>query len=263
MSATIHPTAVVDPKAELGSDVEIGPFCVVGPDVTLKDRVKLHAHVVIEGRTEVGEDCVFYPFAVIGGAPQDFKFKGGDVRLVIGDRNTFREHCTAHMGTEAGGGLTQLGHDGYFMVGAHIAHDCRVGNNVWFANNATLGGEVSVGDYCILGGLSAIHQRCRVGRYAFIGGGAAVTGEVIPYGMVDNLGWLAGLNLVGLKRRGFSRDLIHDLRAAYRMIFATEGKFTERVEDAARLFGERKEVMEIIDFIQSPSARPLCGPEQR
>ncbi|TGY87416.1 acyl-ACP--UDP-N-acetylglucosamine O-acyltransferase [Marinicauda algicola] len=263
MASKIHPTAIVDPEASIGEDVEIGPYCIVGAKVVIKARTRLISHVTIYGRTEIGEDCAIYPFVVLGSPPQDFKYKGGDVSLVIGPRNTLREHTTMHLGTESGRGVTRIGADGYYMVGSHVAHDCIVGDRVVFANNATLGGGVTLGDYVIMGGLAAIHQNCRVGRHAFVGAGSSVTGDVIPYGMVDNDGWLAGLNLVGLKRRGFSRDVIHDLRAAYRMIYATEGKFTERVEDAARLFGEREEVREVIAFIQTPAARPLCTPQMR
>lgn len=263
MSVKIHPSAIVDTNASIGENVEIGPYCIVGPNAVIKDRTRLVSHVTVHGRTEIGEDCAIYPFVVLGTPPQDFKYKGGDVTLVIGARNTLREHTTMHLGTEAGRGTTVVGADGYYMVGSHVAHDCIVGDKVVFANNATIGGGVVLGEFVILGGLAAIHQHCRVGRHAFIGASAFVSGDVIPYGMVDNQGWLAGLNLVGLKRRGFSRDLIHDLRAAYRMIYATEGKFTERVEDASRLFGEFAEVREMIDFIRAPAARPLCTPEPR
>lgn len=261
MSVDIHQSAVIHPKAELGANVKIGPFCHIGPNAVIKDGARLISHVSIQGRCEVGEDCVLHPFSALGEPAQDFKHKGGDVSLIVGPRNVIREHATMHMGTETGPGTTRVGEGGYFMVGSHVGHDCTVGDHVVFANNATLGGEVTVGDYVIMGGLAAIHQKCRVGRYAFIGGGAPVTGDVIPYGMVDNHGWLAGLNLVGLKRRGFARDLIHDLRAAYRLVFAAEGAFSERLEDASRLFSGRGEVMEIIDFIRAPAARPLCGPE--
>lgn len=262
MSTQIHPSAIVEPGAELGADVEIGPFCQVGAKVKIGDRTRLVSHVSVRNQTEIGADCVIHPFAALGSPPQDFKYKGGDVSLIIGERNTLREHVTMHLGTETARTTTRVGSGGYFMVGAHVGHDCIVGDNVVFANNATLGGEVVIGDYVIMGGLSAIHQKCRVGRYAFVGGGAPVTGDVIPYGMVDNHGYLAGLNLVGLKRRGFSRDLIHDLRAAYRLIFSAEGAFSERIEDAGRLFEARPEVMEVINFVKAPAARPLCGPEQ-
>jgi UDP-N-acetylglucosamine acyltransferase len=263
MTHTIHPTALVDDSAQLGDGVEIGPFCIVGPNVKIGDRTRLISHVTLSGQTALGADCVLHPFVSLGEPPQDFKFKGGDVRLIVGDRNILREQVTMHMGTETAKGVTEVGSDNFFMVGAHVAHDCKVGNHVVFANNATLGGDSTVADYVIMGGLSALHQQCRIGKYAFIGGGAPVTGDVIPYGMVDNLGALAGLNLVGLKRRGFARDAIHDLRAAYRLVFANEGAFNERIEDAARLFENRPEVMDIVEFIRTPAKRPLCSPEGR
>ncbi|MFW5660806.1 MAG: acyl-ACP--UDP-N-acetylglucosamine O-acyltransferase, partial [Oceanicaulis sp.] len=230
MMSDIHPTAIIDSSAVIGEGVEIGPYCVVGPKVTIGARTRLKSHVTVSGHTTIGEDCVLHPFVALGEPPQDFKYLGGDVRLQIGDRNVLREHVTMHLGTEAGAGITRIGSNGYFMVASHVAHDCVVGDHVVFANNATLGGGSTVGDYVTMGGLSALHQKCRIGKYAFIGGGAPVTGDVIPYGMADNNGWLAGLNLVGLKRRGFSRDTIHDLRAAYRLLFAEEGAFNERVE---------------------------------
>lgn len=259
--STIHPTAIVDPKAEIGEGAEIGPYCMVGPGVRIGARSRLISHVTVSGNTSLGEDCVAHPFVALGEPPQDFKYDGGDVSLVIGDKNIFREHVTMHMGTESGRGITSVGDGGFFMVGAHVAHDCQVGSHVVFANNATLGGGSTVSDYVIMGGLSALHQQCRIGKYAFIGGGAPVVGDVIPYGMADNEGHLAGLNLVGLKRRGFSRDTIHDLRAAYRLLFAAEGKFSERVDDTARLFENCAEVMDIIDFIRAPASRPLCFPD--
>ncbi|MGJ3233324.1 MAG: acyl-ACP--UDP-N-acetylglucosamine O-acyltransferase [Oceanicaulis sp.] len=262
MSA-IHATAIVDPSAQIGEGAEIGPYCVIGPHVEIGARTRLLSHVTIAGRTRIGADCTLHPFVALGEPPQDFKYRGGDVRLEIGDKNVLREHVTMHLGTEAGAGVTRVGSNCYFMVASHVAHDCVVGNNVVFANNATLGGGSMVGDFVTMGGLSALHQKCRIGKYAFVGGGAAVTGDLIPYGMADNHGWLAGLNLVGLKRRGFARETIHDLRAAYRLLFAEEGAFTERVEDTARLFETRTEVQDIIGFIRAPAARPLCFPAPR
>lgn len=259
----IHPTAIIDESAVIAEEAEIGPYCVIGPHVEIGARTRLLSHVTVSGRARIGADCVLHPFVALGEPPQDFKFRGGDVRLEIGDKNVLREHVTMHLGTEAGAGVTRVGSNGYFMVASHVAHDCVVGDGVVFANNATLGGGSTVGDFVTMGGLSALHQKCRIGKYAFIGGGAAVTGDVIPYGMADNHGWLAGLNLVGLKRRGLSRDTIHDLRAAYRLLFAEEGAFTERVEDTARLFETRSEVQDIIAFIRSPAARPLCFPSPR
>jgi len=260
MSSDIHPTAVIAEGAQIGEGVSIGPYCTIGPQVKLGDGVRLISHVTIEGRTEIGANCLIHPFVALGGPAQDFKFAGEDVRLIIGPDNVLREHVTMHLGTKARG-ETRVGRGGYFMVGAHVAHDCVVGDHVVFANNATLGGETTLGDYVIMGGLAAVHQKCRIGRYAFVGGVTAVTGDVIPYGMVDNHGYLAGLNLVGLKRRGFSREVIHDLRAAYRLMFSSEGAFSERLEDAGRIFSDRPEIVEIIDFIRAPSARPLCTPE--
>jgi len=261
MTAKIDPTAVVDPAAEIHDGVEIGPYCTVGPRVTLMPRVKLISHVTVSGRTSIGEDCVVHPFAALGFAPQDFKYKGEDTRLIIGRRNVMREHVTMHPGTGVGRGETRVGDDGYFMIGAHVAHDCILGDRVVFANNGTLGGYVQVGDFVMLGGLAAVHQYCRIGRHAFVAGGAILTHDVIPFGMVQgNIARLMGLNLVGLKRRGFSRRSIHDLRAAYRLLFAREGTFKERIEDARELFSDRPEVMEIVDFVSVDADRPLCLP---
>ena len=259
----IHPTAQVAPGAVLGEGVEIGPYCVLGPRVVLGDRVRLVSHVVIEGVTEIGEDSVVHAFAVLGGAPQHLAHKGEPTQLSVGARNQIREHVTMHTGTVLGGGVTRVGSDSLYMVASHVAHDCVVGNHVVFANNATLGGHVHMGDYVFMGGLSAVHQHSRVGRYAFIGGLAAVTREVIPFGSVrGNPAGLEGLNLVGLKRRGFSRETINDLRSAYRLLFAPEGTLQERIEDVARVFSASPEVAEIVDFIRDDANRPLCLPSQ-
>ena len=261
MSASVHPTALVDPKAELGGGVEIGPYCIGGPHVRLADGVRLSSHVNIEGHTEIGEGCDIHPFASLGGAPQHLAHKGEPTRLVVGARNSIREHVTMNTGTVGGGGVTRVGDDGLFMVGSHVAHDCVVGNHVVFANNATLGGHVHMGDYVFMGGLSAVHQHTRVGRQAFIGGLAAVTKDVIPFGSVWGVyAHLEGLNLVGLKRRGFGRDQIKDLRSAYRLLFGPEGTFQERLDDVARVFAENGDVREIVDFIRADASRPLCLP---
>ena len=264
MSAAIHPSAIIEDGAEIGADVSIGPYCVIGAQAKIGAGTKLHSQVTITGNTRLGEECVVHPFAVLGAPGQDFKHKDGDeVALEIGARNIIREHVTMHMGTRVGRGVTKVGDGGFFMVGSHIAHDCDVGSNVVFANNATLGGGSVLGDYVIMGGLSALHQQCRIGHYAFVGGGCAVVGDLIPYGMADNHGYLAGLNLVGLKRRGFPRDTIHDLRAAYRLLFAEEGAFAERIEDTARIFENSEEVQSIIRFLRAPAKRPLCFPQSR
>jgi UDP-N-acetylglucosamine acyltransferase len=257
----IHPTAIVAGSAALAEDVEVGPYCIIGDQVTIGARTQLKSHVVIDGVTEIGEDCVIHPFAHLGGPPQHTAHKGELTRLVIGDRNLIREQATMHCGTAAGRGVTTVGSDSIFYVGAHVAHDCIVGDNVTLINNATLGGHVVVQDFAIIGGLAAVHQFIRIGRYSFIGGCAAVTKDIIPYGSAwGNHAHLEGLNLVGLKRRGFSRDQIKELRAAYRMLFADEGTLQERVEDVARVFAGSEEVREVIEFIQADSSRPLCLP---
>ena len=258
---SVHPTALVAPGARLGVDVEVGPYCTVGPDVTLGDRVRLVSHVVVEGVTDVGEETLVHPFAVLGGAPQHLAHKGEPTRLTVGARNRIREHVTMHAGTVLGGGITRVGSDSLYMVASHVAHDCVVGDHVTFANNATLGGHVQVGDYVFMGGLSAVHQFTRIGRYAFAGGGAIVTKDVIPYGSVwGSQAVLGGLNLVGLKRRGFSRDAINELRAAYRLLFAPEGTFQERLDDLEHAHHHSPEVMEIVAFIRSDANRPICLP---
>lgn len=261
MTVTIHPSAIVDPAARLGEGVDIGPFCVVGPRVELGDRVRLVSHVVVEGITRIGAETVIYPFASIGHRPQDLKYRGEPSELVIGCRNQIRESVTMNPGTEGGGMLTTVGDDGLFMVGAHVAHDCHVGSHVIFANNATLGGHVTIGDYAILGGLSAVHQFVRIGPHAMIGGMSGVEQDVIPYGLVmGERARLAGLNLVGLERRGFEKDEVRDLRAAYRALFGTEGTLAERVDTVAQQFGERTLVGQVLTFIREKNARALCQP---
>ncbi|MGF1464269.1 MAG: acyl-ACP--UDP-N-acetylglucosamine O-acyltransferase [Maricaulaceae bacterium] len=256
----IHPSAVVDPAAEIGADTEIGPFCVIGPDVRIGAGSRLIAHVSIEGPSVVGEDAVIHPFAVIGGAPQDVRYHDECTELRIGPRAVIREHATVHRGTPGGRGVTVIGADCHLMVGAHVAHDARIGDHVTFVNNATIGGHVTIGDHVILGGLSAVHQHCRIGRHAFVAGMGVAVQDVIPFAMVARGGVLSGLNLVGLKRRGFSRNDIAELRGAYRMLFAREGTFKERLEDAARLYRDKPLVEEILAFAQAASARGVLGP---
>ena len=195
----IHPTAIVDPAASLGDDVAIGPYCIVGGDAVLGDRVRLHSHVVIGGKTDIGAQTEIFPFASIGLVPQDLKYSGEESTLVIGCRNRIREYATMNPGTADGGMVTRVGDDCLFMVSAHVAHDCIVGNNFILANNATLGGHVVVGDYAILGGLTAVHQFVRIGRHAIIGGMTGVENDVIPYGtVVGDRGQLTGLNIIGV-----------------------------------------------------------------
>ena len=262
MANIIHPTAIIDPAAQLGTDVQVGPYCVIGPRVALRDGVRLVSHVVIDGNTSVGAGTVVYPFASLGQPPQDLKFKGEDSRLEIGKNNQIREHVTMNPGTEGGGMITSVGDNCLFMMSSHVAHDCRVGNNVILANNATLAGHVTVGDFVIVVGLSAVHQFVRIGACAIIGGMSGVEKDVIPFGLVKGeRAHLAGLNMVGLERRGFGRDDVRSLRNAYGMLFAAQGTLAERLEETATQFKGQAHVEQVIDFIRGASDRPLCQPK--
>lgn len=263
MSVAIHPSAVVDPAARLGVGVDIGPFCAVGPNVELGDGVKLVSHVAVDGRTRIGARTVIFPFASIGHRPQDLKYRDEPSELIIGENNQIREHVTMNPGTEGGGMVTRVGDNGLFMMGAHVAHDCILGNYVILANNATLAGHVVVGDHAFFGGLSAVHQFVRIGAHAMIGGMSGVENDVIPYGLVmGERARLSGLNLVGLERRGFSKEDVRQLRAAYRQLFASEGTFADRLDEVERQFGERGLVADVLGFIRAKSSRPLCQPGQ-
>lgn len=259
--AAIHPTAIVGPNARIGKGVKIGPYCIVGDEVVLHDNVELLSHVSIDGNTELGAGTRVFPFASIGHQPQDLKYHGEKSRLVIGERCVIREAVTMNPGTEGGGLLTKVGNDCLFMANSHVAHDCVIGNNVVLANYVGIAGHSVIGDYVQFGGMCAVHQFVRIGAYAFIGAQSMIDSDVIPYGMaVGNRARLAGLNLVGLKRRGFDRDSIHTLRAAYRMVFASEGTLRERVEDAAQLFKSNALVQDVVAFITSASDRPIMLP---
>jgi UDP-N-acetylglucosamine acyltransferase len=259
--ANIHATAAVDPSAILGPKVEIGPFCVIGPDVELGEGVVVHSHVVITGRTQLGAGCKVFPFACLGTAPQDVKYSDEPSTLTIGAKTVIREHVTINPGTEGGGLVTRVGSHCLLMVGAHVAHDCQVGDHVILVNNATLAGHVAIGDHAILGGLCAVHQFVRIGAYGFVGGMSGVEKDVIPFGMVlGNRAYLSGLNIVGLKRHGFPRDQIHELRQAYRMLFSSEGTLMERLEDVENMFASNPLVRQITEFIKSHSDRSFCVP---
>jgi UDP-N-acetylglucosamine acyltransferase len=261
--ALIHPSAIVEPDARLSPDVRIGPYCIVGGEVELAEGVELLSHVVVAGRTRIGARTRIFPFAAIGHQPQDLKYKGEPSRLEVGSDNIIREHVTMHPGTAGGGLVTRVGDRCLFMVGTHVAHDCTVGSHVVMANNATLGGHVTVGDWAILGGLAAVHQFVRIGKHAIIGGLSGVENDVIPYGSVmGDRARLAGLNIVGLKRRGFDRDTLHDLRRAFRLLFADEGTMAERLADVAELFAANEPVMDIVRFIQAESERAICQPRR-
>ncbi len=258
----IHPTAIVERGAELGEDVVVGPYCTVGPEVVLGDRVRVISHAVVAGRTTVGPGTSIYPFASIGMPPQHLRYRGEPSTLQIGANNIIREHATMNPGTEVGGMTTRIGDNGLFMIGTHIAHDCTVGNNVVFANNATLGGHVTIGDFAIIGGFVGIHQYCRIGAHVIIGGGSMIDRDVIPYASaVGERARLAGLNIVGLQRRDFSRTDIHALRKAYRILFADQGTLSERLEQVARAYADNRAVMDVVTFVGADAERPLCQPK--
>jgi len=247
----IHPSAIVADGARLGRDVRIGPFCTVGPHVELGDGCELVSHAVIDGHTRIGARTRIFPFACIGHAPQDLRYKGEPTTLAIGADCIIREGVTMNPGTPNGTGKTIVGDRCFFLTQSHVAHDCRVGNSVVLTNNVMLAGHCKIGDFAIIGGGAGIHQFVRIGPHAFVGGLSGVENDVIPYGMVlGNRAYLAGLNIIGLRRRGFGRDQIHDLRRAYRLLFAQEGTLAERVEDVAEEFARHPTVHEILDFIR-------------
>lgn len=259
----IHPTAIIAPTAKVASSAIIGPYCVIDGEVSIGEGTQLMSHVAVSGRTTIGRNCKIFPFASLGHAPQDLKFKGEKSELTIGDNVMIREHVTMNPGTEGGGLKTSVGDNCLFMVGSHVAHDCKVGNNVILANNATLAGHVEVGEHAIIGGLAAIHQFVRIGRHAIIGGMSGVEHDVIPYGSVmGERASLAGLNLVGLKRRGFDRDTIHALRNAYKMLFEEDtGTLAERAGAMQKEYGSIEQVMEIVAFMNDKGSRSLCVPK--
>lgn len=260
----IHPSAIVEPGAVIGAGSRIGPFCLIGSAVELGAGAVLHSHVVITGTTRIGSGFRAFPFAVIGHQPQDLKYRGEPNRIEIGRDVTVREHVTINPGTEGGGAVTSVGDRVLLMVGAHVAHDCHVGNDCILVNNATLGGHVRIGDHAIIGGLSAVHQWVRIGPHAMIGGMSGVEADVIPFGTVTgDRAHLAGLNIVGMKRRGFSRDDMHALRAAYRRLFQGDGTQADRLAAVVAEFGGNPVVDQLIDFVRAEADRALTRPRAR
>ncbi len=262
---TVHPTAIVEEGASLGAGVEVGPWCIVGPRAVLHEGVRLLSHVVIRGRTEIGAQTIVHAHAVLGGEAQMHRHNPPDMRLTIGAQNVIREAVTMSTGSEAGRGITRVGNRGYFMAGCHVAHDCIVGDSVTLSNGVQLAGHVEVGDGVIMGGLSAIQQFGRIGRYAFISGVTGVVADVIPYGsVVGTHARLHGLNLVGLRRRGVPRANIHALRAAYRLIFLTgEGTIDANARRAGEQWPDIPEVQDVVCFILADAKRPICPARKR
>jgi UDP-N-acetylglucosamine acyltransferase len=260
----IDATARIDPHARIGRDVSIGPYCIVGGDVEIADGCKLVAHVHVTGRTTIGARTVVYPFASLGTPPQSVHYHGEPTRLTIGADCDLREGVTMNIGTVARG-VTVVGDRCFLMTGSHVAHDCIVGNNVTFANSAVLGGHCEVGDFVFLGGLAAVHQFTRIGESAIIGGVTAVRGDVVPFALVSGYpARIDGVNVVGMKRRGFPRETMHALRRATRMVFdADEGAFAERLDKVEARFADCDPVRKIVAFLRQSGQRPLCWPRDR
>lgn len=263
MNKNIHPTAVIEDGAQIHETANIGPYCIIGPHVVIGANVTLKAHVVVDGHTTIGAGTTVYSFASLGTAPQDLKYAGEASTLIIGENNTIREHVTMNPGTKDGGMETVVGDGCLFMMGAHVAHDCRVGNRVILANNATLAGHVVVGDHVIIGGLSAVHQFIRIGDHAIIGGMSGVESDVIPYGRVKgDRAYLAGLNLIGLERRGFDKAQIRTLQKAFNQLFGAEGTLDERIADVAETYEQEEAVQAITNFARAKDKYPLCQPKK-
>ncbi len=254
----IHQTAIVDPKAELGENVSIGAYSIVGPHVEIGDNTEIQHHVVIDGFTKLGKNNRIFSFASIGLEPQDKKFKGEDSTLEIGDENLIREYVTINRGTEVGGGVTRLGDRGWIMAYCHIAHDCLVGNDVTMSNGTTLGGHVIVKDFATLGGLTGIHQFCRVGEYALTGGQSMITQDVVPYSIVaGNRAKLAGMNYIGLDRRGFTSEQIETINQAYKIFFKNGLTKDAAIEKLKESFPGDDHIALFIQFIEE-SDRGVC-----
>lgn len=264
MSENIHPTAVIEDGAQIASTVKIGPYSVIGKNVVLEDHVEISSHVHIEGHTILGEGTKVFPFASLGTIPQDLKFEGEESKLLIGKNNTIREHVTMNPGTRHDNLETVVGDNCLFMMATHVAHDCVVGDNVIMANNATLAGHVRVGDYAVLGGLSAVHQFVRIGEHAVIGGMSGVENDVIPYGRVKGeRAFLAGLNLIGLERRGFSKEQIRNLQRAFNQLFGDEGTMDQRIDMVSSDFSDDDLIQSITSFAKEKTRFPLCQPRKK
>jgi UDP-N-acetylglucosamine acyltransferase len=257
----IHQSSVIDSKAKISKNVKIGPFCYIGPEVQLGENVELISNVHLEGDTKIGKGTKIFPFASIGTQPQDLKYNNEKNRTIIGDNNTIREYVTINPGTAGGGSQTIIGNNCLFMISSHVAHDCKIGNNVIIANNVPIGGHVTIEDSVVIGGNSAVQQFTRIGRLAMIGGMTGVLKDVIPFGLsIGNRNYLQGLNLIGLRRKKYENKKIMGLDKAYKEIFASSNLH----ENLNKINGEHKGnelVNEIIAFIKRDKKRPICSPE--
>ncbi len=259
----VDPTARIEPGAVIGQDVSIGPYCIVRSNVTIGDGCRLVAHVNLDGHTAIGAGTVIYPFASLGSPPQSVHYRGEPTTLIVGSQCDIREGVTMSTGTVQGGGVTRVGDRCFFMAGSHVAHDCQVGNDVTFANNAVLAGHVTIGDHVFVAGQAAVHQFVRIGEGAMIGGMSGIGGDVIPFGFAfGTRAKLVGLNVVGMKRRGQSRDDMRRVRRAYRDLFLGGGEFRARLETVAAEFASDPLVDKIVTFIRAGGSRPLLMSER-
>lgn len=263
----IHPSSLVDSKAEIADDVEIGPFCTVGPNVKIGAGSRLISHVVVDGFTTMGTGNLVYPFAALGTLAQHKRSNAPDAELIIGNNNTFREHVTAHVGSEVDHKITRIGNGNLFLVASHIAHDCILGDNIVMSNNATLAGHVVVGDNAIIGGLSAVLQFTHIGKGAMIGGMCGIARDVIPYGIVMGgvRSGLAGLNIIGLQRAGVPQEQVFGLQKAYKFLFNSEnGLFADRIQQVENNpeFAGNPLVQEVIQFVKNPSKNNILQPDK-
>lgn len=260
-SAKIHPSAIIEDGAIIGENVAIGPFCHIGPTVTIGAGSRLMSHVVMDGVTRLGEGAIVFHHAILGAAPQNGKHKGGPTRLVIGKNCLIREGVTMHTGSDTSIGVTTVGDNCTFLAYAHVAHDCTLGDNITFANNVMIGGHVEIGNNVIIGGGGAVHQFCRVGHHAFVGGLAALVHDLIPYGSAIGVqAHLAGLNIVGMKRSGMPRSEIHDMRHAVKMLFDRKKPIRENAEEVAAAFTHSEGVRDLLSFMDFSSKRSFCAP---
>jgi len=263
MTSLIHSTAIIQDGATVGANVHIGPYCIVGPKVILGDNAVLKSHVVIDGRTTVGSNTTIHSFASIGNVPQDLKYNNEDTELIIGKNNVIREYANINIGTVGGGGKTIVGDNCLIMVGVHIAHDCIVGNNVILANHVTFGGHVIAQDYAVVGGLTAVHQFVRIGMHSMVGGASGVRQDVLPYStVVGNPAKIEGINILGLRRRGFSKEEIANISSAMQVLFMQNHNIDAAIEEIKNTYNASQGAQKIIEFASFKSSRGLCRPEK-
>lgn len=258
MKTKIHETALIDPKAEIGAGVEIGPYCIVKRGVSIGRNTKLVSHVIVEGDTEIGENCTFHPFACIGLPPQDMKYKGEPTRLIIGGNNTVREYVTIHRASVGGDETTTVGNSNFLMAYVHVAHNCKIGSNIIMANAATLAGHVLVEDFAVIGGLVAIHQFTRIGQYAMVGGFSGIGQDIPPYMVASGArAKLFGPNMIGLKRHGFSDGSINAIKKAYKILFREKRTLKDAIRKVQEDFADSPEIRHLIAFIEK-NKRGIC-----